>query len=210
MEAAELLNPDKVKNADELRTSRERRDWLKKKKGNYLDKYPITHVDVKFHQSINTTVRRLKDKGENVHNNWEVCSQYKSLYRKDQIKAERRIYEAAQNQAKRFTEWYERQHPHEFAEYQRSLSRDPTVQPFKRSKESASPAYPNKSPEPKVKKEPDSSETDAQGDKKPVQESHTAASKPQQDQSPKESTPSSEDNGEELSEAEQEEALREG
>lgn len=134
-DAAELLNPATVKKADELPTSKARRDWLKGKT-NRLEKYPITHIDVKFHQNITGVTDRpvAKDDGD-LHDNWELGSQYKALYRKDQIKAEWRVYEAAKLQAKRFLEWFEQRHPTEFYEYRRSQSRDPTVQPFK----SASP-----------------------------------------------------------------------
>ena len=191
MEAAELLNPDRVKRADELTTAKARRDWLKEKE-NRLDKYPTTHVDVKFHKRINDVTGRLKDAGVDVFSNWETGSQYKSLYRKAQIEVERRVYQAAKRQAERFTQWYETRLPEQYAEYRRSLSREPTVQPFKRSKESASPAYDDESPEPKVKKEPGLTETDAQ-----------------QDQSQKQSDPSATDD-DELSEGELEEAALEG
>ncbi|ETN45841.1 uncharacterized protein HMPREF1541_00022 [Cyphellophora europaea CBS 101466] len=111
MEAAELLNPKKVKQADRLTTSKARREWLNEKdkrgrKINHLDKYPITHVDVKFQKRINEVMKRLRGQKEDVLSNWEVSLEYRSLYRKDQIKAEAHVYEAAQNQAKRFTEWY--------------------------------------------------------------------------------------------------------
>lgn len=134
-DAVELLNPANVKRADELPTSKARRDWLKGR-ANRLEKYPITHIDVKFHQNITGVTQRpvAKDDGD-LYDNWELGSQYKALYRKDQIKAEWRVYEAAKLQAKRFLEWFEQRHPTEFNEYRRSQSRDPTVQPFK----SASP-----------------------------------------------------------------------
>lgn len=208
MEAAELLNPNKVKKADVLETDKARRQWLKEKKKNSLDKYPITHVDVKFYKRINDTVPRLKDKEVNFLSNWETGSQYRSLYRKDQIKAERRIYEAAKWQAQRFNHWYENTLPQEYAKHRRSLSRDPTVQQFKRSEESASPAYSDESPAPTVKTEPGSTETNARGDEKTG--SRTIASKPQQDQSQKTSSQTPATDDDELSEAEQEEAALEG
>ncbi|ETN44768.1 uncharacterized protein HMPREF1541_10438 [Cyphellophora europaea CBS 101466] len=141
MEAAELLNPGKVKRAEELKTPKARRDWLQKD-DHFLDKYPTTHMDVKFHQKINGfTNNPVAKTKEDLFTSWEVASQYKALYRKEQIKSEWRVYEAAQQQAKRFTDWYAKNLPEQFSDYRRSLSRDPTVQPFKRSEESASPAY---------------------------------------------------------------------
>ena len=72
-EAAELLNPETVKRADVLDTNKARRAWLKQKE-NTLDKYPITHVDVKFKNRINDSVKRLKDKESDVLSNWETGS----------------------------------------------------------------------------------------------------------------------------------------
>jgi hypothetical protein len=166
LEAAELLNPEKVKRAAKLTTFKARRDWLQKEEHS-LAKYPTTHMDVKFHQKINgaTNNPAAKHQGE-LFASWEVASQYKALYRKDQIKAEWRVYEAARQQAIRFNDWYAKALPEQFSEYRRSLSRDPTVQPFKRSEHSASPAYGNEtttekkkqdvmSPEPKYVPRPD-------------------------------------------------------
>ncbi|ETN36741.1 uncharacterized protein HMPREF1541_09019 [Cyphellophora europaea CBS 101466] len=173
-EAAELLNPAKVKKAVELPTSKSRRDWLHKGKDHRLENYRITHIDVKFHQKINglTTRPDNKDQGD-VYNNWELATQYKALYRKDQIKAEWRVYEAAKLQAKRFLDWFEQRHPDGYAEYRQSQSREPTVQPFKRSSQSASPgvspsARPTPSLEPADTAKPTTpSDSASVGDSKP-------------------------------------------
>ncbi|KAH0835291.1 hypothetical protein AYO21_01516 [Fonsecaea monophora] len=51
LQAAELLNPKKVKQADTLSTPKTRQDWLKLP-GHKLERYRATHVEVKFNQTM--------------------------------------------------------------------------------------------------------------------------------------------------------------
>jgi hypothetical protein len=167
--AAELLNPAQVKKADELTTQKARREWLAQKANPKLDKYPITHARVKFTEPVDKFF-----KAENgvpslpMDSRWELGSQYKALYRKDPIKAERKVYDKAVDQAKRFLEWYKGLRPDNFDDeghYKRATtSRDPTAQPFKQSSSSPGPQTPT--PERESEQSTASSSTTA---KAPVQ-----------------------------------------
>ena len=149
--AAELLNPSKVKNADQLSTPKARREFLavtddKRRRINKLDKYPTTHVDVKYRDSVHELFGKRENTSQGaITSRWEVGSCYRALYRKDELKAERKVYDAAVHQAKRFMEWYKSIRPEDFDEtgkYRRSTSRDPTVQPFRATSSTPSPQSP--------------------------------------------------------------------
>ena len=145
--AAELLNPARVKKADELTTQKARREWLAQKANPKLDQYPITHTRVKFTERVDKFFTAEKGVPSlPMDSRWELASQYKALYRKDPIKAERKVYDKAVDQAKRFLEWYKGLRPDDFDDkghYKRATtSRDPTVQPFKQSSSSPGPQTP--------------------------------------------------------------------
>ena len=125
--AAELLNPAKVKRADELTTMKQRREYVRSKSGNEpLDRYPIWYTEAKYDSTFMEFLTR-----ERVENpkraNWELNSSYKAIKYKDSLEAERSTYKAARQAANRFLEWYKTAKPDGFQELTQSLERDPTV-----------------------------------------------------------------------------------
>lgn len=139
LKAVELLNPAKVKKADRLNTAKARREFLRKHK---LDKYPTTHANVKFSDPIQKLCGEIKNvKDSNTTTRFELGSIYKGLYRKEEIKAEYKVYNAAVHQAKKFLAWYKGVRPDDFDEEgrYRSESRDPTLQPLSVSPDPQSP-----------------------------------------------------------------------
>ncbi|KAK5246958.1 hypothetical protein LTR99_010963 [Exophiala xenobiotica] len=123
LEAAELLNPRKVKQTDIYPTEKERRH-------NKLDKYPQVKIHLQFKKNWKT------DSGEKA-TSWELGSAFRQLYRKEQIKAEDEVYRMALNQADRFLRWYQSIKPDDFDEngvYKRSPSREPTTVPLTRTR----------------------------------------------------------------------------
>lgn len=129
LKAAELLNPNEVKNAGKLSTTKSRQEWLKQP-GNKLQRYPPTYVEVKYSQDMKS---HLPGHEASLTTRWELGSQYKALYRRSgQIETEMKVYKSALSQAHRFLNWYKTQSPENFKDgvYVGSKSREPTLQPF--------------------------------------------------------------------------------
>jgi hypothetical protein len=139
--AVELLNPAKVKKANKYNTAQARRKFLAQP-NNKLDKYPTTHANVKFSDPIQTLCKDIRNvKDPNTTTRFELGSIYRGLYRKDEIRAEYKVYNAAVHQAKKFLQWYQSVRPDDFDEQgrYRSASRDPTLQPLSVSPTPQSP-----------------------------------------------------------------------
>ncbi|KAJ9493564.1 hypothetical protein H2202_010959 [Exophiala xenobiotica] len=135
LEAAELLNPRRVKQTDIYPTEKERRH----KK---LDKYPQVKIQLQFKKSWKT------DSIEKA-TSWELGSAFRQLYRKEQIKAEEEVYRMALNQAERFLRWYQSIKPDDFDDkgvYKRSPSREPTTIPLNRTTTTTTSVSPTPSP----------------------------------------------------------------
>ncbi|KAK5215387.1 hypothetical protein LTR72_011556 [Exophiala xenobiotica] len=146
LEAAELLNPRKVKQTDIYPTEKERRH-------NKLDKYPQVKIQLQFKKTWKT------DSVEKA-TSWELGSAFRQLYRKEQIKAEDEVYRMALNQAERFLRWYQSIKPDDFDKdgvYKRSPSREPTTVPLNRTATTTTSVTP--SPSPKTTQVPKSSQT---------------------------------------------------
>ncbi|KAJ9493559.1 hypothetical protein LTR99_011179 [Exophiala xenobiotica] len=136
LEAAELLNPRKVKQTDKYPTEKERRH-------NKLDKYPQVKIQLQFKKNWKT------DSVEKA-TSWELGSAFRQLYRKEQIKAEDEVYRMALKQAERFLHWYQSIKPDDFDEkgvYKRSPSREPTTVPLNRTRTTTTSVSPTPPPE---------------------------------------------------------------
>jgi hypothetical protein len=80
LDAAELLNPRRVKQTDKYPTARERREYTKNNVQR-LPAYPVTLVHVKWRDSSNLT--------------WETASELKRLLSRRRFEVERKIYGVA-------------------------------------------------------------------------------------------------------------------